>query len=135
MQIVVNVHDFVRDTAIERRSLTSAQRIDIILRSSDLIDEIVGQAKERQLKGVKSETPLAPSEHEVKTGRTDQKLADIAGVGKMTVTRMKKVKRESPELYEQVVKGEKSITGAYNGLPTTATPKKSSEYPSHQKQL
>lgn len=85
------------------------------------------------MNNLKQAKPTAPDEPVGKTGRTDQKLADIAGVGKMTVTRMKKVKRESPELYEQVVKGEKTISGAYNELPTTITPKKSSEYPSHQK--
>ncbi|CEN28715.1 MAG: hypothetical protein L0F95_00860 [Lactococcus sp.] len=101
-----------------------------------MIDEIVGQAKQNQSEyhgNQFKKVDLAPVEPKSTTGRTDQKLADIAGVGKMTVTRMKKVKRESPELYEQVVKGERSITGAYNELPTTVTPKKSSEYPSHQK--
>lgn len=87
----------MRDTAIERRSLTSAQRIDIILRSSDLIDEILEKSKSNQ--GKRNDLTSGSAGAEVKSGRTDQKLADIAGVGKMTVTRMKKVKKESPELY------------------------------------
>lgn len=143
-QIDVIVHDFdksqsinfVRDTAIERRSLTSAQRIDIILRSSDLIDEIVEKAKNNQngsFKGNRFKKVVSESdEADTTTGRTDQKLADIAGVGRATVTRMKKVKKESPELYEKVVNGEKTINGAYNELPTTATPKKRTEYPSYK---
>lgn len=68
-----------------------------------MIDEIVCQAKERQLSGLKKGTrPLGSSEPNVENERTNVKLADIAGVGKMTVTRMKKVKRESPEFYEKV---------------------------------
>ncbi len=141
-QIDVIIHDFdksqsinfVRDTAIERRSLTSAQRIDIILRSSDLIDEILGQAKERQLSGLKRGTlPLQSKDCNGDGKETNSKLAELANTSTATVQRMKKVKKESPELYEQVIKGEKTIRGAYNELPTTVTPKKSSEYPSHQK--
>lgn len=137
-QIDVIVHDldksqsinFVRDTAIERRNLTSAQRIDIILRSSDLIDEIVGQAKSNQ--GKRNDITSGSAEPEVEK-ETNVKLAELANTSKASVQRMKKVKNDSPELYEQVVKGEKTINGAYNELPTTVTPKKSSEYPSHQK--
>ena len=138
-QIDVIVHDFdksqsinfVRDTAIERRSLTSAQRIDIILRSSDLIDEILEKSKSNQ--GKRNDLTSGSSEPEVKNERTNVKLAELANTSKASIVRMKKVKKESPELYEQVVKGEKTIRGAYNELPTTVTPKKSSEYPSHQK--
>ena len=137
-QIDVIVHDFdksksinfVRDTAIERRSLTSAQRIDIILRSSDLIDEIVEKAKANQ--GKRNDITSGSAEPEVEK-ETNVKLAELAKTSKASVQRMKKVKNESPDLYEQVVKGEKTINGAYNELPTTVTPKKSSEYPSHQK--
>lgn len=144
-QIDVIVHDldksqsinFVRDTAIERRNLTSAQRIDIILRSSDLIDEIVGQAKSNQNGSFKGnqfkKVVLESKDSDTTTGRTNIKLAELAKTSMASVQRMRKVKNESPELYDQVVKGEKTIRGAYNELPTTVTPKKSSEYPSHQK--
>lgn len=143
-QIDVIVHDFdksqsinfVRDTAIERRSLTSAQRIDIILRSSDLIDEIAGQAKNNQngyFKGNRFKKVVSGSSDPDTRKETNVKLAELANTSKASVVRMKKVKRESPELYDKVVKGEKTINGAYNELPTTVTTKKSSEYPSHQK--
>lgn len=89
----------MRDTAIERRNLTSAQRIDIILRSSDLIDEIVGQAIERQLKGVKPEHSLASADAKAKKGKTTKQLAEIAKTSSSSVERMQKVKNESPELY------------------------------------
>ncbi|MCJ1993622.1 hypothetical protein GYN24_03370 [Lactococcus piscium] len=94
----------------------------------------MGQAKERQLSGLKKGTlPLGSAEPNVENERTNVKLAELANTSKASVVRMKKVKKESPELYEKVVNGEKTISGAYNELPTTVTPKKSSEYPSHQK--
>lgn len=40
--------EIVRDTAIERRNLSKAQRVDIVLRSDDLIGKIRNQAKENQ---------------------------------------------------------------------------------------
>lgn len=137
-QIDVIIHDmdksqsinFVRDTAIERRSLTSAQRIDIILRSSDLIDEIAEKTKSNQ--GKRNDLTSGSGDPEVNK-ETNVKLAELANTSKASVTRMKKVKNESPELYKQVVNGEKTINGAYNELPTTATPKKRTEDFSRQK--
>lgn len=140
-QIDVIVHDFdksqsinfVRDTAIERRSLTSAQRIDIILRSSDLIDEIVEKAESN--KGKRNDLTSGSREPEVENERTNVKLAELANTSKASVVRMKKVKKESPELYDKVVKGEKTINGAYTELPTTATPKKQTKDLSRQKSI
>ena len=86
----------MRDTAIERRSLTSAQRIDIILRSSDLIDEIAGQAESN--KGKRNDLTSGSAEPEVNK-ETNIKLAELAKTSKASVVRMKKVKKESPELY------------------------------------
>ncbi len=143
-QIDVIVHDFdksqsinfVRDTAIERRSLTSAQRIDIVLRSSDLIDEIVEKAKNNQngsFKGNQFKKVVSGSMDPDTNKETNVKLAELAKTSKASVQRMKKVKNESPELYEQVIKGEKTIRGAYTELPTTATPKKQTKDFSRQK--
>ncbi|MGX7048301.1 hypothetical protein [Pseudolactococcus piscium] len=73
-----------------------------------MIDEIVGQAKSNQ--GKRNDLTSGSSEPEVKNERTNVKLAELANTSTATVQRMKKVKKESPELYEQVVKGEKSIT-------------------------
>ena len=130
--------EFVRDTAIERRNLSKAQRVDIVLRTSDLINAIEEEAQKRargSFKGNQYRVVEESTGADTKKGKTDDILADIAGVGSMTVTRMKKIKREAPEIYEQVVKGEKTISGAYNKLPTTAKPKKRSEYPSGQKNI
>ena len=79
----------MRDTAIERRSLTSAQRIDIILRSSDLIDEIAGQAESN--KGKRNDLTSGSAEPEVNK-ETNIKLAELANTSKASVQRMKKVK-------------------------------------------
>ena len=145
-QIDVIVHDFdksqsinfVRDTAIERRSLTSAQRIDIVLRSSDLIDEIVEKAKNNQhgsFKGNQFKKVVSGSMDPDTNKETNAKLAELANTSKASIQRMKKVKNESPELYEQVIKGEKTIRGAYSELPTTVTPKKQTKDFSRQKSI
>ncbi len=96
-----------------------------------MIDEIVFQAKSNQ--GKRNDLTSASKDLEVENKSTTKRISELANTSTATVQRMKKVKKESPELYEQVVKGEKTIRGAYNELPTTVTPKKSSEYPSHQK--
>ncbi|WP_407855385.1 hypothetical protein [Enterococcus hailinensis] len=65
--------EFVRDTAIERRNLIDAQRIDIILKSEELIMNIRSKAKNNQLKGTSD-----PTGTKVNTNK------EIAGVGSMT---------------------------------------------------
>ncbi len=127
--------EFVRDTAIERRNLSKAQRVDIVLRSEILIDSLMERAKNNSLNNLKQNKPKGPVEPVGNYGRTNNHLAEIAGVGSMTVKRMKKIKREAPDVYEEVVKGDKTIHKAYNELPTTAKPKKRSEYPSGQKNI
>ena len=124
--------EFVRDTAIERRNLSKAQRVDIVLRSEDLVSSLVKQAKVNQ--GKRNDLTSRPDGPKVNL-QTNENLAEIAGVGPMTVKRMKKIKREAPDVYEEVVKGDKTIYKAYNELPTTAKPKKRSEYPSGQKNI
>ena len=101
-----------------------------------MIDEIVGQAKNNQNGSFKGnqfkKVVLTSVDANTTTGRTDKKLAELAKTSPASVQRMKKVKKESPELYEQVVKGDKTIRGAYNELPTTVTPKKRTEHPSYK---
>ena len=80
--------NFIRDTAIERRNLTPAQRADIVLRSSDLVESIEAKARENQtgsFKGNQYQKVVSGSaDHNTKTGKTRKQLADIAGVGVVT---------------------------------------------------
>ena len=123
--------EFVRDTAIERRNITKEQRIDIILRSEELINELEEKAKERatgSFKGNQHKKVASGSngpQHQ--NNRTDDTLGEMAGVSGRTFRRMKRVKRESPELYEDIVKGEKSIRKAHDELPSVKKPEPKEE--------
>ena len=110
---------FVTDTAVERRNLTSAQKIDIVLRSEELIRELEDEARHRMNSGAK----MTPGSLEPRVGKVNERIGEMTGTSKATVTRMKRVKRESPELYDDILTGEKSIRGAYNELPSVQNPK------------
>ena len=111
--------EFVVDTAVERRSLTKEQKIDIVLRSSKLIKTLESKVKQ----GTRSDLTSGSTEPEVTKGRTNERIAEMAGTSKTTVVRMKKVKTEDPELYEKIVTGEESPAGAYYKLPSVQQPK------------
>ena len=117
---------FVTDTAVERRNLTKEQKVDIVLRSEELIRVLEEEAVEykKTFKGNQHTKVVAASDEAVtKTGRTSTKIAEMAGTSRATVNRMKKVKTEDPELYNKVVTGEESASGAYYKLPSVQQPK------------
>lgn len=117
--------EYVRDTAIERRTLSVEQRLDIIFKCEDLMNNLVEEAKKRKVEGQEKgrknkvsglETPV-PKPKEGK--RASEVIGDMVGASYRTVDRLKKVRKESPELYEDVIKGDKAISTAYRELPTT----------------
>ena len=121
--------EFVVDTAVERRSLTKEQKIDIVLRSSKLIKTLESKVKQ----GTRSDLTSGSTEPEVTKGRTNERIAEMAGTSKTTVVRMKKVKTEDPELYEKIVTGEESPAGAYYKLPSVQQPKPKPKEPKEPK--
>lgn len=115
---------FVRDTAVERRHLTDAQRLNIILNSEDVIAEIVERAKESKKQGVvaggkarHSAQGSAEPKAEIPTN-TNEVIGKLAGVSRATVNRAKKVRRENPEAYEKVVKGYSTWSKEFDNLPS-----------------
>ena len=50
-------------------------------------------------------------------GRSVIKLAEVAKTSPTMVSRMQRLKRESPDKYSEVVAGDKTISGAYFELP------------------
>ena len=127
---------FVTDTAVERRNLTKEQKVDIIFRSELLIKKLEGEANsyKRTFRGNQHEILDTGSDEPVsRTGRTNERIAEMAGTSKTTVVRMKKVKTEDPELYEKVVTGEESPAGAYYKLPTVQQPKPKPKEPKEPK--
>ena len=111
---------FATTTAVNRRNLTPAQRIDIALRCTELLEEIKRKAKENQLSSLKNqETSLSSrDEDDKKSVRANKRIADIAKVGTASVDRLMRIKREDEQKYDEVIKGDKGIKTAYNELPT-----------------
>lgn len=77
------------------RHLTKEQRLHIVLSTSELIEELEYEAKERQKrKPVKNlPRPSGPNKTDSEPKVTNAELGKIAGVSKSTVTRAKKVNR------------------------------------------
>ena len=117
---------FVTDTAVERRNLTKEQKVDIVLRSEELIRVLEEEAVEykKTFKGNQHTKVVTASEDaNSKKGKTSKRIAEMAGTSSSTVERMKKVKTEDPDLYEKIVTGEESPAGAYYKLPSVQQPK------------
>lgn len=120
---------FVRDTAIERRHLTKEQRLNIVLNSEELVSDIQTRAKENQNKSIEiahKSNPNHRNNHRFgskepnlsKPTDTNAELGKLAGVSKATVTRAKKIKKENPEAYEKIVRGESNWRREYDNLPS-----------------
>ena len=121
--------EYVRDTAIERRSLSVEQRLDIIFKCEDLMNGLAEEAKKRVVEGRKKG---ADTTNRKKVGlvsqdtapknpkRTSEAIADMVGTSASSVNRFKRIRKESPEIYEEVVSGEKPILTAYKELPSVS---------------
>ncbi|WP_338499909.1 ParB N-terminal domain-containing protein [Staphylococcus capitis] len=109
---------FVRDTAVKRRSLNANQKLNIVLNTKDLIDDLQERAKTNQ--GTRNDLTFSSAEPKVKKTpvHENKEIADLAGVSTSTVMRAKKVKREDPETYEKVIKENSGWNKAYNELPS-----------------
>lgn len=111
---------FVRDTAIERRNLSAAQRLDIVFNAEELIKAIYEEGRENQ--GKRNDLTSVSGETKVKSKTSDTKIAELADSSRPTVARFKRIKREDPRLYKDVVDGKKTISGAYRELPPKKDP-------------
>lgn len=95
----------------------------MVLKSEELLGTLTKEAKERQAAfhgnqyTQKKKVDLAPMESHSKKGKTSEKIADIARTSRVQVDRLRRVKREAPEKYAEVIDGKKSIRKAYDELP------------------
>ncbi|NLD32556.1 MAG: ParB N-terminal domain-containing protein [Trichococcus flocculiformis] len=118
--------EYVRDTAIERRSLSVEQRLDIIFKSEDLMNGLAEEAKKRQKanlrKGNENKNPPLQSRdcNGKRAKTTSDAIAEMVGTSPSSVGRFKKIRKESPEIYDEVVSGEKSILTGYKELPSVS---------------
>ena len=128
---------FVRDTAIERRHLTKEQRLNIVLNSEELVSDIQKRAKENKVSAMKvahkdnpnnrnSDSSGSKEPKLSKPTDTNAELGNLAGVSKATVTRAKKIKKENPEAYEKIVRGESNWRREYDNLPSVRKTKSDS---------
>ena len=127
---------FVRDTAIERRHLTKEQRLNIVLNSEELVSDIKTRAKMNQRKSIEIANKNNPNHkgngleskepNPSKPTNTNAELGKLAGVSNATVTRAKKIKKENPEAYEKIVRGESNWRREYDNLPSVRKTKSDS---------
>lgn len=110
-----------------RRNLTAMQRAELALK---LKEAVAAEAKKRQVSQLKkgAEKPVREKSHERE--RTDEKLAEMAGVSSNTIRRVEKIVAEAePEVVEAARKGEMSINRAYQTVAPTPAPKKAAQEP------
>lgn len=100
-----------------RRNLTAMQRAELALKLKAVV---AAEAKRRQVSQLKkgAEKPVREKSHERE--RTDEKLAEMAGVSSNTIRRVEKIVTEAkPAVVEAVRKGEMSINAAYKTVAPT----------------
>lgn len=112
--------EFVRDTAIERRNLTKEQKLNIILETEELVKSIYEEGKKKKTGRPKKEEKFSSFDENInkKPHNSIKEIAEMAGTSAIQVSRAKKLKKEDPQLYKDVVDGKKTIYTAYYELPT-----------------
>lgn len=128
---VKNLHFLSKKEAINwminnqlgRRNLTPAQRVDVLFQAEELIKSIYEKGKLSHQENAKEtndkrEGRFCSTDQKRKPHNSREEIAKLAETSPATVGRMKKVKREDPESYQEVVEGKKSVYTAYNDLPT-----------------
>ncbi len=110
---------YVVSKNLYRRHLTSDQRATIAV---DMLPHLEEEAKKRQAEGVKlggrghkKENSVVPGTTEF-IGRSRDQVARAAGVRCCKVSEAKRVKNESPDLFNKVRAGEKTLTQAKREL-------------------
>jgi len=99
---------YVLSLNIKRRHLNSSQLACIAL---DVLPNLEKEAKERQLSNLKQgDKTLVPQKiAEREKGEAKQIAAKLVGANKEYIRQVEKLKEESPDLYEEVKQGKKTI--------------------------
>jgi ParB-like chromosome segregation protein Spo0J len=96
-----------------RRHLDASQRAVIAVELKDLLS---AEAKQRQRATLKrGEEQPVPTELQGR-GESAEEAAKLVGVSPTYVYQAQRVKRESPEQWEQVLKGDMSVSAAYSAV-------------------
>ena len=103
--------EWVVSKNLHRRHLTVGQRAALAI---DLLPHLEQEAKERkaqaagQPQGVKSHRPKTDEE----SGRSDEKTAELVGVGRTTVAHTKTIQKRDPKVVNQMRAGELNVAQA-----------------------
>ena len=127
--IMYNRHDlseseaikFVRDTAVERRNLSDAQRRAVVFNSQELVSEIRERAKESKVSNLKQNSPkgsIDPHGKPTPKTNTSKELAKLSKSSEAQVRRHAKLRRENPEGAARHERGESTLWKEYNALPS-----------------
>lgn len=105
----VSPTEWVLSVNLHRRHLTASQKAAVAAQSLPLLEE---EAKARQVATLKkgNEKPDVPKVEQREAGRSVEKAAKIAGVGKQYVSDAKRIQKEAPEEFAKIVTGEKTIS-------------------------
>lgn len=109
---------WVLSTNLHRRHLTTSQRAGIAVESLALLE---AEARERQVAALnkgqeKAENPVGIILDQREKGRSREKAAAAVGVSPASVAAAKRIKAESPETFEQILAGAKTISEAKREL-------------------
>lgn len=102
--------EYVVSRNLHRRHLTTAQRAALAV---ELLPHLEAEARERQIASLKqgNEQPVSPETDE--RGRSDEKAADMLGVGRTTVAYAKAINNRAPDVIDRMRSGEiKSVAAA-----------------------
>ena len=113
------VEAWIIERQLSRRNLTKYQKSKLALKYEPLLKE---QAKERQSEAGRNKLPQISAEAPDKR-ETRNKVADLAGVSRDTIARVKKIEAVADEETKQKLEsGQLSINKAYNSLFGENTP-------------
>jgi hypothetical protein len=115
-----NLLEFVVSLNLKRRHLTTGQKTCVAL---EMLPYIEADAKERRkqgaLRGSRVASGLEPKNDSGRKGKNAMRSSTIVakavgGIGKNTVDRAIRLKKEFPELFSLVASGKTTITAAYS---------------------
>ena len=113
------VKAWIIERQLARRNLTKYQKSKLAIVYEPILKE---QAKEKQIQAGKEKLPQKSAES-YKENETRKKVADIAGVSRETISKVKKIEESADDdLKEQLEEGKISINKAYNSLFGEKTP-------------